>query len=318
MDRTFSIKTLGCKVNQYESSIIVDQFYENGWIPKSFGERADIVIINTCTVTERSDKKCRNYIRQGTRFSKSGKILVTGCLVDRDLDGLRRMPGVSAVFKNDEKNAILASANKSYELMNYSEGIPLSSRFDDCQPDNSQKNFHKKYQPETLSPHLRRRGFIKIQDGCDGVCAYCIVPTVRGAPRSRGYHEILEHSRRLIDIGCPELILTGISIGRYFDEDRDLAKLIEDIITLDGKFRVRISSIEPNHINAKLIDLFGSERLCPHIHLPLQSGSDRILQMMKRPYTVGDYIKIVEKIKSIYQNIAVGTDIIVGFPEENE
>lgn len=327
MDKTFSIKTLGCKLNQYESSEIANQLLQMGWIAKPFGKRVDIVIVNTCTVTDRSDKKCRNYIRQGARVSRWGKTIVTGCLAQRDPLSLKRMPEVLEVFGNNEKGSISSRIeelnNDTFQTIDDTKSPycpnPLTktySEFKDISHPISSGGVDNDIEPPV--PYFRTRGFMKIQDGCDGECTYCIIPTVRGIPKSRRYDDILEHSRRLIEIGCPEIILTGISIGRYSDEKKDLAELIKEIIALKGRFRVRISSIEPNHINPQLIDLFESERLCPHIHLPIQSGSDRILQMMKRPYGINDYMKIIDKIRSRLPDIAIGTDMIVGFPGEGE
>ncbi|MBN1653218.1 MAG: tRNA (N(6)-L-threonylcarbamoyladenosine(37)-C(2))-methylthiotransferase MtaB [Deltaproteobacteria bacterium] len=291
MAKTFSIRTLGCKLNQYESDQIAQTFINAGWNIRSFGEEVDLVIVNTCTVTEKSDKRSRNYIRQGARFSKSRGVVVTGCLVNRDRQAVEKLPEVISAFAVQEHEDLTAIA---------------------FQPGQIER-------PKVLSVKcFRTRRFLKIQDGCDGSCSYCIIPKVRGEPRSRGLSQILLQAQRLVDEGCPEIVLTGITIGKYRDGDTDLAALAESIANFRGEFRLRITSIEPLHVNDRLIEVYAHEKLCSHIHLPLQSGSDRILRAMQRPYRIADYQRVLEKIRARYPKIAVGTDIIVGFPGERE
>ncbi|MBN2039246.1 MAG: tRNA (N(6)-L-threonylcarbamoyladenosine(37)-C(2))-methylthiotransferase MtaB [Spirochaetes bacterium] len=304
MTKTFSIKTLGCKLNQYESSLIAGQFLDNGWISKPFGEPVDVVIINTCTVTNKSDKKCRNYIRQSSKFLKSGKIIVTGCLAERDGESLKKIPGVFAVTGNSGKHKI-------YDLIS---GFLNDRENSDAVLKDKHSIIRKK--AEYPVPFYRTRGLIKIQDGCDGECSYCIVPKVRGIPVSRDYDEILNHAKMLVAEGTPELILTGITIGKFNSSNRSLADLINDICRIEGKFRIRISSIEPKHATNEFLDAVSSEKVCSHLHLPLQSGSDRILRLMKRPYAKDEFIKLVHDIKVRDDKLAIGTDLIIGFPGE--
>ncbi|MFH0974528.1 MAG: tRNA (N(6)-L-threonylcarbamoyladenosine(37)-C(2))-methylthiotransferase MtaB [Spirochaetota bacterium] len=313
MQKTFSIKTLGCKLNQYESSLIAGQFIENGWVGRPFGEKVDAVIINTCTVTNRSDKKCKNYIRQGAAFSNKGKVLVTGCMGERDADYLKNMPEVFTVVKNSEKEKIFSVVNSGTYLVSIGNEINEINGINEIQD-----NITILKKNEFPLPFYRTRGLVKIQDGCDGECSYCIVPYVRGKPVSRNFKEVLDHAYRLIDSGCPELILTGITIGKYLSNDKNLAKLIDELVNIDGKFRVRITSIEPNHISDDLIECFSFDKVCSHIHVPLQSGSDRILKLMKRRYSVNEYIKIIDRIRKKNNDISIGTDVIIGFPEESE
>ncbi len=294
MSKTFCIKTLGCKLNQYESARIAQQFLEAGWRVVDFGERADAVIINTCTVTDRSDKKCRNLIRQGARFSKSGGVIVTGCMAESARESLDMMKEVEVCFANSEKEIIFhyVESRPGGKITPAPSASPL--------------------------PFNRTRGYVKIQDGCDQGCSYCIIPSVRGKPRSRSAYEIIEHARTLIDASCPEIVLTGITIGNYSDSGYDLAALVNAIAGLPGNFRLRITSIEPTHVNDALVELLAHPRVCPHLHLPLQSGSDRILSLMNRPYSRSQYLTVVHKIKSKIPDIALGCDIIVGFPGETE
>lgn len=300
MTKTFSIKTLGCKLNQYDSSLIADHFTSKGWTAVPFGETADIVIINTCTVTDRSDKKCRNLIRQGARFAGSGGVIVTGCMVDADPAGTSSMPGVHGVFSNKEKDLIVRNVNSLIT------GATTTAPDAVCQYDTAPL------------PFGHTRGYLKIQDGCDNSCSYCIIPSVRGKGNSRPFPEILEHGKKLVDSGCPEIILTGITTGGYDFEGKTLPDVAEALAELGGNFRVRITSIEPVHVTPRLIDLFSHQKVCSHIHLPIQSGSERILQRMNRPYTLSAYMDIIARIKEKHPDIAIGTDMIIGFPGEED
>ncbi|MEW6526961.1 MAG: tRNA (N(6)-L-threonylcarbamoyladenosine(37)-C(2))-methylthiotransferase MtaB [Spirochaetota bacterium] len=296
-EKTFSIKTLGCKCNQYESAQIASQFLSSGYKAVPFGSPADIVIINTCTVTDKSNKKCRNYIRQGAKFSKTGKVIVTGCMVETHKDELDAMPEVQASFTNVQKDQ-----------------IPVLSGAIDSSTANSINEINNNY----ALPFMRTRGYIKIQDGCDGGCSYCIVPKVRGNPTSRPVDDILKHAQFLIEHNCPEIVLTGITIGKYQYHDDTLASIIKKIIALDGNFRVRVTSVEPTHVSNELIDILKHDKVCKHIHLPLQSGSDSVLKHMNRPYTVDFYAKLIDTIRTSIPEIAIGTDIIIGYPSEKE
>ena len=337
MSKTFSIKTLGCKLNQYETAQIAAQFLDNGWKAMPFGERVDLVIINTCTVTDKSDRKCRKFIRQGAALSKAGKAIVTGCLVERDPVLLRRMPEVMEVFANSEKEFIytrIAGEHGGQPLSEtdriYLGGAEYAHPHDYSIPDgyrsfpekgidkNSANRVATIRSAETPLPFFHTRGYIKIQDGCDGECSYCVIPSVRGKPRSRPFQEILDHAKRLIDNECPELVLTGITVGKYNCDGKTLPELVAGLIGINGRFRLRITSIEPDHLTKPLLALFRSEKICNHIHLPLQSGSDRILHRMKRPYTVAEYLNTIDDIRAIVPDIALGTDLIMGFPGERE
>ncbi len=315
MAGSFSIKTLGCKLNQYESSLIAHQLKRHGWVVKPFGEQVDVVIVNTCTVTDRSDKKCRNYIRQGSRFSRCGGTVVTGCLAERDPGGLRSMPQVREVYGNDDKTVLHL---KLEELIAEDRGTACDRDHKErCEAEGAVHSFHDADDAWPL-PLDHTRGFLKIQDGCDGICSYCVVPSVRGAPRSRDLGEVLHHAEVLVDNGCPELVLSGITIGKYRSGGTDLAGLVVKLQRIPGDFRVRITSIEPNHITPELIGMLGRDRVCGHIHIPVQSGSDRILERMRRPYSVNQLKHIIDSIRTHNEDIAIGSDMIVGFPGESD
>lgn len=297
MKKTFSIKTLGCKLNQYESSEIAGEFTENGWEMRPFGENVDITIINTCTVTDTTDKKCRSFIRQGIRDSVSGKVIVTGCMAE-NISEYTKDPSVSLVLGNGEKGSIYS----------FAEGF-MGNKVSRCtgRPDISKP-----------LPFKRSRASIKIQDGCDNYCSYCIVPYVRGKPKSRDFNEIIDHAVKLIDEGYHELVLTGITIGKYKTGDTDFTGLVEKLIDLKGDYRIRITSIEPVDVTDRLLELYSSERICNHIHLPLQSGSDRILGLMNRKYTSAEFMELVRRVRSYCPECAIGSDLIIGFPGEDE
>lgn len=288
----FSIKTLGCKLNQYESESIASGLSSRGWRRVPFGEEADLVIVHTCTVTDNSDRKCRNYIRQGSRFSSNGRVVVTGCLGRRDPSGIRAMPEVLDVIEASGDD-LPRRIEESFAGTRTSDGKESAVR-------------------------VRTRSYIKIQDGCDGECSYCIVPSVRGKPSSRPFEDVIDHAKRLVDAGVPELVFTGVTIGKYDDGGRGLASLAESILSLDGNFRLRITSIEPRHVTDELIALFGHPKLCDHIHLPLQSGSDAVLARMNRPYTRTEYIDTALRFRSRLPDMAIGADIIVGYPGETD
>lgn len=297
MTGTFSVKTLGCKYNQYESALIASALSSAGWKAVPFGESADIVIVNTCTVTDSADKKCRNYIRQGARFSSSGGVIVVGCMPKRQGSRINEMREIIASVDNADREHLV-------------ENILSAAGFT---PDGKTG-----FSEEDSQPYGRVRSFIRVQDGCDGECSYCIVPSVRGKPVSRPFDEVIRHAEKSVAGGAHELVLTGITIGKYSSEGRDLADLAESLMRINGDFRIRITSIEPRHMTEKLASLYANPKLAPHSHLPLQSGSDRILEMMKRPYNREEYFESVRLLRSIRPDLAIGTDIIVGFPGESD
>ena len=301
MKKTFSIKTLGCKLNQYESAQIAGTFTGHGWEARPFGETVDVVIVNTCTVTDTSDRKCRGYIRQGRGFSRSGEVIVTGCMAGEERGKLGSLDGIAGVFSNSEKasiyNAVSGDAGTGTGPVHGS-GVETG---------------------EELSaplPLFRTRGFIKVQEGCDNFCSYCIVPSVRGLPRSRDLEEVVLHARRLIDEGFHELVLTGITIGKYRHGGADLTGLLERLVSLEGDFRVRVTSIEPLHVTPGLLEMYRHPKVCRHIHIPLQSGSAWVLKNMNRSYTPHEYREVIDRVRALNPDIAVGTDLIVGFPGE--
>jgi threonylcarbamoyladenosine tRNA methylthiotransferase MtaB len=302
MNRKVAFKTVGCRLNQSETDSLVSEFHHAGYRIVEFSDNADVYVINTCTVTNQSDKKSRNLISQVNRRDTNAIVLVTGCMVNNYRDSLKDIPESVFYIENNRKSSIfpLVDAHFRGEIM-YSE----------------------KYQPgvfnfSSADITFHTRSLIKIQDGCDHYCTFCIVPFVRGRAISRPVSDIITNIRKVIDSGFHEIVITGVNIGRYKYEETDFENLIGKILTVPGDFRVRISSMEPEGFGDKLIRLFSHPKLMPHLHLCLQSGSDRVLQKMRRVYTSSGYRSIIHKIRNLYTDFNFTTDIMVGFPGETE
>ncbi|MCX5693183.1 MAG: tRNA (N(6)-L-threonylcarbamoyladenosine(37)-C(2))-methylthiotransferase MtaB [Candidatus Omnitrophica bacterium] len=302
IQKKFYIKTLGCKVNQYESQVIRENFLKNGYIEAGSSDEADICVINTCTVTSTSDSKSLKLIRSGLR-KKNKCIIATGCMIESgDLD-LRKLKGVDFIIKNKDKYRI---PQIIYSFLN-----PLEPRiFMDLEP-NIITGFHG-----------HSRAFVKIQDGCSNKCSYCKVSVVRGKSASRPFERIIEECSALIEKGYNEIVLSGICLGAYgkdISKTASLTKLIKNICKIKGDWRVRLSSIEPKDVTDDLIlQIVSEEKICKHLHIPFQSGDNEILKRMNRPYTVSDYMRIVARLRKTIPDIAVSTDMMVGFPGEEE
>ncbi len=294
-----SFKTLGCRLNQHETDALASAFDKAGYQIVDFKIPADVTIINTCTVTSQSDHKSRNLIMQAIRTNASGMVVVTGCMAEQYKQQLEAIPGVAMVVTNGHKSQIFEAVDN--KLKN-KPATPLA------------KNGLFSYEPVKTSLHTRAA--IKIQDGCDNYCTFCIIPQVRGRATSRPVSQILDNVKQTIDNGFKEIVLTGVNIGRYYDNGTRFAQLVENVLNLDGDFRVRISSLEPDGFGQEFIDLFAHPKLTPHLHLCLQSGSDKILLKMRRMYSVNQYIELVEAIKKQHPLFNFTTDIIVGFPGE--
>jgi len=291
----FYIKTLGCKVNQYESQVIRENFLKNGYLETNNGDEADVYVVNTCTVTSTSDSKSLRSIHSG--IGKKNKcVIATGCTVDAGEPDLYKLKGVDFFIKNKDKYGIPYIIKKA--------GGP----------------------PETGARITRfknhARAFVKIQDGCDNRCSYCKVSVVRGSSRSRPFEEVLDECKALIKNDYKEIVLTGICLGSY---GKDLSKgasflrLITELCRIEGDWRMRLSSIEPKDVTDGLISQIKSEeKLCKHLHIPFQSGDDEILKRMNRPYSVSDYTGIVDRLRKAVPDIAISTDIMAGFPGEKE
>ncbi len=292
-----ALATLGCKVNQYETEVLRESLVQVGFREVSFKEKADFYIINTCSVTERADRKSEELIKAAKKNDSSAWLVVTGCYAEAEKDRLRqKFPQIDLVLGNEEKlkiPCIILGPNKN----------------------------PKDTKPFIQTFHAHNRAFVKIEDGCNQFCSYCRLPYVRGAKiRSRAPGEVLKEVEGLILNGFKEIVLVGVNLALYgkdLDPPISLVDLLRDMQYLEKTIRVRLSSLEPHLLPSGLIDCMSSSRLiCTHLHLPLQSGDPEILQRMGRAYTPHQYQRLVENIKKMVPSLAITTDVMVGFPGE--
>jgi threonylcarbamoyladenosine tRNA methylthiotransferase MtaB len=302
MKRRVAFKTLGCRLNQFETDSVLTDFYKTGYEIVPFNEPADVYVVNTCTVTNQGDHKSRYAISQAVHGKTGALVVVTGCMAESQKEYLENRGDVAYVVNNKNKASILPLVEAHF---NGEMPGPAILKEDIFGFTVAEKSFHT-------------RSMIKIQDGCDNFCTFCIVPMVRGRAISRPEKDILENIRQVIDLGYKEIVLTGVNISRYDREGLNFTGLLKNILSLEGNFRVRISSVEPEGFGDPLYELFLHEKLCPHLHLCLQSGSDRILMQMRREYTLPAYMNIVDQLRTRYPLFNFTTDIMVGFPGETE
>lgn len=301
-NRKIAFKTLGCRLNQFETDALAAQFQRHDYQVVDYADNADIYIVNTCTVTNQGDAKSRKAIHQATRRNHQPVTIVTGCMVNGQREKLQKMEGVTYFVENAYKSSIFQIVDAHFN------GETVS-------PEHFEKDL---FGFEAADNTFHTRSYIKIQDGCNNFCTFCIVPKVRGRAISRPVDNILQNIKEVIHHGFKEVVLTGVNIGRYEADDVNFEGLVEKILDLPGDFRVRISSIEPEGFGDRLFDLFQHPKLTPHLHLCIQSGSDRILLLMRRFYNVTTFMHMVERIKGRYPDFNLTTDIIVGFPGETE
>ncbi|MDD4876196.1 MAG: tRNA (N(6)-L-threonylcarbamoyladenosine(37)-C(2))-methylthiotransferase MtaB [Dehalococcoidales bacterium] len=297
-DVRIALDTLGCKLNQAETEYLSKQFIDAGYTMVSSSDNADVYILNTCTVTRIADRKSRQWLRSAHRRNPDALLVATGCYAERASEDIYRIDGVDLVLDNNQKPYLLQILENSGYL----------SRTTHVQSDISDAYYDS----------FKTRSFIKIQDGCNNFCSYCIVPLVRKEEKSLPVKQIIAEINRQIDNGYKEIVLTGVKIGSYYYEGYNLKKLIECILTETTILRLRLSSLQPQEIAHELINLWDNKRLCPHFHLSLQSGSNSVLNRMKRQYTASDYLQSVALIRTIVPDAAITTDVIIGFPGETE
>ncbi|MDP2113167.1 MAG: tRNA (N(6)-L-threonylcarbamoyladenosine(37)-C(2))-methylthiotransferase MtaB [Bacteroidota bacterium] len=297
-----AFKTLGCRLNQYETDALVTDFDEAGYKLVDFDQSPDVVVINTCTVTNQSDQKSRTVISQAARKNKDAVVVVTGCMANNFKEKLESQDNITFVVENNRKSSILSlvDAHFSGEIL-HPEQLP-------------QDVF--RYEPVRKSLHTRSA--VKVQDGCDNFCTFCIIPTVRGRAVSRPVADVLESVRKTIENGFKEIVVTGVNIGRYEDGESKFEDLLAQILDVPGDFRVRISSLEPDGFGDRFVELFSHPKLMPHLHLCLQSGSEKTLLRMRRMYDVEQFRKTINQFRSVYPDFNFTTDIIVGFPGETD
>ena len=300
--KKIAFKTLGCRLNIFETDALVSQFRHAGYEIVDFNKEADAYIVNTCTVTNHSDKKSRQETGKASRTNSDAVLVVTGCMATNYKETLEKEDRITYVVDNEQKSDIfhLLDSHFKGEIISPAELKPDRFGFD------------------TVEEGLHTRSLIKVQDGCNNFCTFCIVPFVRGKAASRPWKDIEKNIQEVLDHGFKEIVITGVNIGRYDADGLGFEDLIEKVLAIPGDFRVRISSIEPEGFGDKLFNLFSHPKLTPHLHLCIQSGSDKILMKMRRTYTVEEFRQMVEKIRERIPDFNFTTDLMVGFPGETE
>ena len=333
--RSVAFQTLGCKLNQYETDALATRFEDRGYTVVDNRQKADCYVINTCTVTNKGDRKSRNAINRSVRIADSSPlpaganekggqlehaiartspkeggtnatpekplVVVTGCFAESHRQELENDSRVVTVG-NEQKQSIveLVDAHFAGEYL---------------RPDELPRDVFNYGIPKQL---FHTRSFIKVQDGCDNYCTFCIIPFVRGRARSRSADAIRDELKRSIDTGYREIVLTGVNISRWSDGELSFSRLVETLLETEGDFRLRLSSLEPDQLDSRFFDLFSHPRMSPHLHLCLQSGSERVLLKMRRQYTARGYVSIAESLLDRYPDFNLTTDCIVGFPGETD
>jgi threonylcarbamoyladenosine tRNA methylthiotransferase MtaB len=359
LETTFAVATLGCKVNQADSEAISEQMSAAGFVQRDFSEIADVYIVNTCTVTHLGDRSSRQMISQARRRHPDALLVVTGCYAELNPQAVAALPGVNLVIGNSGKESLVDAIREQWkaspipteyrlhpltctnqhqpsrllpmlqaDIQHIGSDSPLAlfGADEEPQPDN--------HSPISLvssgtaissvaNPRLfsRTRVQMKVQDGCNNRCTYCIVPSVRGGSRSRSIESVVEHVRRKVRAGFQEIVLTGIHLGDYHpdgDKTRDLSDLLAALLRETAIHRIRVSSLEPEDFRLAWLELWQNPRMCRHLHLPMQSGSDYILRRMARRYNSERYRTIVTTAKQLVPGMAISTDIITGFPGESD
>ena len=351
----FSIKSLGCKINQFDAGALRERLAAGGMSEAGSGEAADVSVIFTCTVTKKSDYQCRQEIRRLIKDKpEGGTVVVTGCYAQTAADEIKAIPGVDLVVGNDKKDSLPEI------LLNAVHPSPSNGRGaggeGECHPSEGwgpvrlkgmdsclRRNDNFIFSAQAIGG--RSRAFLKVQEGCESFCSYCIVPYARGKSRSAKPEDVLEQADRLIAQGYHEIVLTGVHLGSYGSDLADchsresgnpaslkslgprfrrgdnkiekLSGLVEALLELPGLGRLRLSSIEPMEIDDELFELFGHEKLCRHFHIPLQSGEAGVLSSMGRGYTPGQYFSLIDRIYNKVPDSCIGADVIVGYPAED-
>jgi len=304
--KTVAFYTLGCKMNTYDTQWYGEQFAQQGYREVPFGKQADVTVVNTCTVTGQGDAQSRQALRKAHRVSPEGTVVAVGCYAQTDPDTLAEMPEVDLVVGNAEKTQLMDLLNDTCSM---GRTFVTRSRAKDFE-DMDIYNFGS-----------RARAFVKMQEGCNEFCSFCIIPFARGRSRSRTVDSTVDQVKKLVDAGYGEVVLTGVHLGDYgVDLDgKSLLDVLEAIEQVNGLQRFRVSSIEATFVTDAMIDFFASsKKFCRHLHVPLQSGDDGVLKAMRRPYTRQQYIDLVEKLAGRIPDIGIGGDVMVGFPGESD
>ena len=300
----FNIATFGCKVNQYESNMMKEKMFSSNFFYEENMSDANIIIVNTCSVTNVADKKCLKMIRKIKREYPNALLVVAGCSSQNNQNVYEALD-IDILLGNKDKSKI-AELIKEY-LDTEKKYVKFYNERD------------LEFEDMLIKDYNHVRAFIKIEDGCDNFCSYCIIPFVRGSVRSKDFDTVIKEAKLLTEHGHKEIVLTGIHTGHYMSNNHDLTDLINELSKIDDLLRIRISSIEITELNDKFLEMLKiNNKVCNHLHIPLQAGSDEILKKMNRKYDLAYYEEKINKIRSIRPDISITTDIIVGFPYETD
>jgi threonylcarbamoyladenosine tRNA methylthiotransferase MtaB len=323
--RYMAVITMGCRVNQFETELLRHGGFDRGFTIAKEGDTAELIIVNTCSVTNESDRQARQLIRRAARYNPSAKIVVTGCYAQRNPEILMELPQVELVLGNQEKSEFWTYVDSLYQANDTGkqERIDTSSAFHGAVHVGEIANFDRvpeRQVVDTFADHSR--AFLQLQDGCDRSCTYCVIPSVRGPSRSLTPEQILAQAKRFVATGFQELVLTGIDLGSYgqdFSPKISLAQIIKQLVDIQGVGRVRLSSIDPADIDSELLEIFAREKkFCPYMHLSIQSGDNMILKRMGRKSDRETIIERINQLKKARPDTVFGTDLIVGFPTESD
>lgn len=300
----FNIVTFGCKVNQYESNMMKERMLSSNFFYVENISEANIIVVNTCSVTNVADKKCLKMIRRIKREYPNSILVVAGCSSQNKQE----------IYENLDIDILIGNKDKSKIDILLKEYIKTHKRYVKFYNDRKLD-----FEDMLISDYNHIRAFIKIEDGCDNFCSYCIIPYVRGSVRSKNFETVIKEAKLLTQKGHKEIVLTGIHTGHYMDKDYDLTDLINELSKIEDLLRIRISSIEITELNDKFLNMLSTnKKVCDHLHIPLQAGSDEILKKMNRKYDLKYYEEKIKKIRMIRPDISITTDIIVGFPYETD
>ena len=304
-----SLHTLGCRLNQAETAVLESRLRRDGYCVVEFGEPTDLLVVNTCSVTEDAERTCRYVIRKTLRHSPEAFVAVTGCYAQTGVQELRTIPGIDLIVGNQFKWDLPSFLPAPHALKKHRQADVLHTKTIDREVFTL---------PEYGEPDSTR-ALLKIQDGCNVMCTFCLIPFARGHERSRLSDDVIQEAAILAAGGYREVVLTGVNVGRYRHGSVDLVGLIERLETIQGLERIRISSIEPTTITDALLNRMAvSSKLCPYLHVPLQSGDDGILNAMNRPYHAAEFTSLIERAVALLPHLGLGTDLMVGFPGESE
>jgi len=297
-----ALHTLGCRLNSAETAQLTQGFAQRGYDIVPFGEPADVVVVNTCTVTDQADSTCRNLIRKAKKSAPEGRVAVVGCYAQMEPEAISKIEGVDLILGTNEKYKIFQYLDTETELAIHTD---LNKSF---------------FGASTTPEDNHTRAFLKIQDGCNYICSFCIIPQARGRSRTISSTEAIQNAKDLVSNGFKEIVLTGVNIGEYTNTSGEsFEDLVKRLLDIRGLERLRLSSVEPNTVTKELLEILAdSPKAMDHFHLPLQSGSDEILKYMRRKYSISEYKDKIAMVKDFFPYAGIGADIITGFPGETD